>query len=366
MGNRNSKNQELYTWIAFLFLLFVVCTCLADSLLNPGITKQNIVIQEPSAHLGNNKQYEASLFLCESQGKLYFYAINTPLSMWHYNGYLSVFENGSIRRVKKLRENVFASHSGLVYYDSYTDDNSDRDVSCYSIVEDKNSQLVTVSDIGSDRLQHGACFFGVDGTFYVPTSDQRTAFYPIIGDQVNEPVEMQEMYVYGDNTLIVNQDIFSHMQISFESQEENNIVFDSRIISGKASVFPCSDGLLIHSEYRGNLLYFIEGDSGNLIELFTVPCDRSVSAVNVHEDYIFLSLLRYENYDTVFAKRYDNDTVEGTYKIDLRDYSVKKISNKIYNGLYIFDDTGIYACDEGYNIYKLDFEGNQLCTLLEN
>lgn len=366
MSNRKPRKNSFLIWCTLSAVICAVCISMVFYMLRPIITDQSVVIQDPSIHLGNNQQYEASLFLFEFQGKLYFHAIDMPVSMSYYNGYLSVFDNGSARRVTQLNENVFATCEGFVYFESATDSAYDRDVSCYSISDNRELQLVTVENINSNSLQHGACFFGSDGVFYVPTNGSFTAFHPIIGDNVNESLGMNEMYIYGDNTIIIHQDEFGNTQISFTCPDKTSIVFDSKIISGKASVFPCHEGLLIHSEYYGNLLYFIEGDSGDLIELFTVPCDRSVSAVNVHEDMVFLSFKRYEDYDTVFAKRFENDNVEGTYRIDLRDYSVVKISDAVYDGLYIFDDTGIYACDDGYNIHKLDYDGKYLFTLLEN
>ena len=63
---------------------------------------------------------------------------------------------------------------------------------------------------------------------------------------------------------------------------------------------------------------------------------------------------------------FEKDTAEGTYRIDLTDFSVVKVSDQIYNGLYYFGGDCLYTCDEYCNIYVLDMQGNILNTVLEN
>lgn len=85
---------------------------------------------------------------------------------------------------------------------------------------------------------------------------------------------------------------------------------------------------------------------------------------NVFEDKLYYYVERYEKYGILGMTRFENDEIEGTFIINLKDLSVEKVSDKIYNGLYIFDDTGIYACDDKCNIVKLDFDGKMVGTLL--
>ncbi|MBR6271068.1 MAG: hypothetical protein IKR26_02810, partial [Lachnospiraceae bacterium] len=51
------------------------------------------------------------------------------------------------------------------------------------------------------------------------------------------------------------------------------------------------------------------------------------------------------------------DVISGTYIVDLDDYSIHKINNIIFDNLYIFDNTGIYAVDIDENVYKLTSDG---------
>ena len=50
--------------------------------------------------------------------------------------------------------------------------------------------------------------------------------------------------------------------------------------------------------------------------------------------------------------------MEGTYRISLKDYSVEKLNDNIYDGLYYFGDAYIYACDRDGGIYRLNLDGS--------
>ena len=42
----------------------------------------------------------------------------------------------------------------------------------------------------------------------------------------------------------------------------------------------------------------------------------------------------------------------------------QKISNKIYSGMWIYDNSGIIACTYSNDIVLLDFAGKKKCTLV--
>ena len=56
----------------------------------------------------------------------------------------------------------------------------------------------------------------------------------------------------------------------------------------------------------------------------------------------------------------------GTFRIDTEDFSVEKISDYVYDGLFIFDNESIFACDTGKNIYQLDMDGRVLKTVISH
>ena len=135
---------------------------------------------------------------------------------------------------------------------------------------------------------------------------------------------------------------------------------------GDKSLIPCETGLLVYNQTHENLLYFIDDKTGEVHNLFEIECMSSVSTVNIYENYVFLSFKRYEKWGGFPEKmlEYKNDTVQGTYRIDLNDGSSTKISDEIYDALYIFGEGIIYATDSEGQIFKLDFDGNVTENLL--
>ncbi|MBQ6569520.1 MAG: hypothetical protein IJL87_04620 [Clostridia bacterium] len=47
----------------------------------------------------------------------------------------------------------------------------------------------------------------------------------------------------------------------------------------------------------------------------------------------------------------------GTYKIDLSDFSSEKISDKIFNGMFNFDDKALYCCTDEGEVYRMSPDG---------
>ena len=124
--------------------------------------------------------------------------------------------------------------------------------------------------------------------------------------------------------------------------------------------------MLINDGY-GNLIYYIQED-GQILDVFPeFMCFSSESSINFYEHYIFVSFMRWEGWDEsgLGIKRFEDDQLAGTYRIDIRDFSIEKISDKIYSGMYIFDDSGIYTCDRDGNISKISFSGDELQLIVD-
>ena len=85
----------------------------------------------------------------------------------------------------------------------------------------------------------------------------------------------------------------------------------------------------------------------------------SDTAVAIVGDDVYISLKRYEGWGESGKglRRYENDTLEGTWRISLTDFSAVKISDTIYNGLYCFGDV-LLACDESCSVYRLHPDGS--------
>ena len=126
-------------------------------------------------------------------------------------------------------------------------------------------------------------------------------------------------------------------------------------------------GVLIYSYGGGHLLDIVTED-GTVKELFEVPYDVTDGAFTVYEEYVYLSVAKHDT-GTLLSegKNHRKEEFEGFYRIDLTDGRIEKLSDSIYNGLFIIDETGIYACpimNEGAGVIKLDFYGNALERVL--
>ncbi len=160
------------------------------------------------------------------------------------------------------------------------------------------------------------------------------------------------------------QSAVEHVYRQGKSGEVEEVVLAGAL---RRSLIPIDNGILVHNERTHDLLYLID-EGGHVTELFQIECEMSISSLTVNACDVFLSVRRLKMggpFGAGSTIRYSDDTLSGTYRISLADYAAQKISDKVYDGMYIFDDTGIYACDSSGNIYKLDFDGNVIDILME-
>lgn len=335
---------------------------LSYSCSTPYVTDSAVVITDAFYNQANYHQNETSVLLGEHEGKLYFlirkYASKLDESKYHK--YLSVFENGTAQRLAKVEGMPQAIANGNVYYwKAQFPEGYAADLCSYDIESRTESYIIS--------LDSGPCNISISmsGALHFPKDYDSEEYYTAYSDQtINsspKPTLQAGEYIYClayDTGLPDEAEIMRYDTAGGEKKL-------SEVPYGKKTLLPCTHGILVHNEGTGNLLYLIEND-GSVKKLFTVPCMTSISAVNVYGDYAYLSFLRYEGYGEIGMTRYDNDTLEGTWRINLLNGTKEKISDSIYNGIYIFDNTGIYVCDKACNIYKIDFSGKLTQILLKH
>ena len=324
------------------------------------ITNEPIIIGEVLNNPLNSKQYDTEVFMTTVDGKLYF------RSPYHYanpfSSHISVFADGSIESLYPAYWTAFCTVGPYIYYYMSAEDPYTVDVYCFNVQSGEEQYLLSSRHENGARLRAWECYFEEDGILYILKDDVEYMYYPVVGTTVGEPTEKQSEYRYGSMNYVYQT--LSKPQLTGYDQNGNAIHYHELIPKGVMSVIPCESGLLIHNLWYGNLLYFVVGETGELITLFEYPCDHSYSALNAYGDYAYFSVLRFRDYD-LFAAWFPGDDKYGTYRINLNTLEMEKINDNVYRGLYIFDDTGIYACDQRGCIYKLDFDGNVIMTLLE-
>lgn len=334
----------------------------------PIITKTSVEIQAKGVHPANNRQYQSSVWLGVFNGKLYFYPhCGTRLHKSSYDGFLCVFENGGVTKLTDLEEdkNSVIVQGFLSPFLYYWDNNTSLDKqSDFLYSYDLQSREEKLLYSGEANLTHNI-FLSGDGRSYFPLwaeNNEIPQFVCVKEGAFSSVIPLTEGYLINGKTY--------YAVAEYSDTVERLLCLDAdgflnEVPLGYAhqrTIIPCENGLLVHNESGPNILYWIN-DDGKVQELFSVECLDSKSAVNIHGTDVYLSFKRYKEYGESGMRRFENDTLEGTYRISLVDFTTQKISDTIYDGLYNFDDACLYACDEDCSIFQLDFDGNIIRTL---
>lgn len=342
--------------IALVIMLIgsVAFFAFSHNFLSSAVTKADLKIAETQFHPANYKQFASYINLGIYDGTLF---------MWNpRSSKLLRFIDGGFQTICTIDGAGVGFLYDCFYYEAeIKQEKYTYSICCYHLVKGEHTKLATI-ELGRVRDWH----FMEDGKVFAPVDWDRSSYVEIKNAQFAEEVEHPETYNVGGRAYFLEGAAEQATLMRYDT-DGSLYSYEAEIPYGEKSLIPCENGLLIHNETNGDFLFFVEAGSGNVVELFTVDCLYAQSAVNVHNGYAYLSFVRYTEMGplNLGGKRDENDELNGTYRISLLDYSVEKISDEIYNGLFIFDDTGIYACNEDNNIYKLDFEGQRILTILE-
>ena len=343
--------------VAFISLLWLSFYYLHNT---PKVTKEPVVITDSFYNQANHYQSAANVCMGEDSGQLYFniisYGATSDETTLLY--YFSVFENGTVRKIKKIEDDIDAASiaNGKFYYWKYPDDG--KSLVVYNIDTEEERTITSAHGVIVDLF--------IDASGAIRFSDGGDEYYAVPSD-LSVNLSERPTFQAGEYTY----------SLSFEGNRWTNpcIIRTDRagrekiieLEHGRKALIPCDYGVLVHNQGQEHLLYLIDNE-GSIQELFYVPCMSSISAVNVYGDYAYISFQRYEKYGKLGlgGVSFENDTLQGTWRISLSTGESEKISDNIYNGIYIFDNTGMYVCDDESNIYKLNFEGEIIQVLLEH
>lgn len=327
------------------------------------VTEQPVNINAREYNHANNCQKNASVWMAEHDGRLLFYSrwCTDVSERTKYYNQLSVFEDGTATRLDSADAVILARQGDYIYYYAWSDIELGKDkydLYCLNAANGKKTYLASVN------WQPEHSFVSADdGTLYILADNSEGRFYPVAGNTVGSQAVPKETYLLNDNVYSTEGEITKQLYVTDSSGIKKKI---DNIPGGEINIIPCDAGLLVHNPKDRDMLFLIDAETNELINLFPVSDGHPESTVNIHGNDVFLSFSRdfyHEDIDSYAP--IENDTLVGTYRISMDDFSVKKISDSVYTGLYIFDDSGIFACDDNSHIYKLDFDGNTVLTLLE-
>ena len=340
-------------WLGVILVLFILCYVVHFSCTRyHHITDLPIIVGESTYNPFNYCQYGTTVSMFTWDGKLYIFPYGAGVKE-QLKRKLCVFEENTIHTL--LDDcHVYAVENGYVYYDEMKNSYSQSyQLMCLDLRSAQVTELLPTEDLWSDVI------VDEEQTCYIPKDFRLSSYYAVKDGVVTECKEAPRKYLVGENTYTVEDGDL----ICYRSSGLREVVLDS-IGIGKIYIIPHQLGLLVFNNGATDLLYFIPNATGEIEQLFAVQGLSTESSANVYGEFVYVSFVRYKGFDDIGVTKYENDTVEGTYRISLVDRSVEKLTDEKYDGLYIFDDTGIFACKDGC-IYKLNFDGQRILTLLE-
>lgn len=339
-------------YVLFLLVAIISFSAMFSTSSQYHITDSDVTVCSNSHNSANQYQVNASVRLFAWNGQLYFFPCG-PNAKKQFYGELCVFEDKTVKSILDANW-VYAVENGFIYYEEPNDTSKQSTkLKCYDIEAAKSIEVAVVDDLWANDA-----FIDETGVCYIPKDFRLSAYYVLKDGEIREQTKIPNQYSVGNKWFIIeNGDL-----VCYHESGEKEVLINSVGI-GKLSIVPCNSGLLVMNNGATDLLYFISGDNGQISELFTFEGFSTESAVNVHGEWVYVSFSRYKSLEGCSISKFENDTMEGTYRINLSDRTAEKLSDTIYDGLYIFDDTGIYACKAG-RIYKLDFNGDVIMTLL--
>lgn len=365
--------QRMKAMVWMILCMIIVCMvaliCFGSALFRRSASvPEGLVISVSDVFCSaNHAQSQSFVWMGAYQGELYFCPKNPyTMRMTVYDGWLCVFRDGKVEKLMALRDNthIIGLSDGFIYYWVYRNAQDEDVLYGYDLKHREESVLF----VGRAGYRYAASF-SPDGALTVPCitdeSGKEVRLLRIVRGKLCADSNDKAGYVLGERRYSISNG--DYLDDILMVEDASGLVQRIPLAAAQnRALIPCGDQLLIHNEGDQELLYSVN-TSGELKLLFQTECLNSCSAVTVVGNNAYLSLLRYEKLGPLAlgGVRYEDDQVEGTYRVNLDDFSVRKISNEIYNGLYYFGGDCLYACDQNCNIYRLGLDGNVLETLFQ-
>lgn len=306
-----------------------------------------------NSHPANRVQSPFRMDLMSYEGELYLFKEEGLFDQYT----LCKFSDGRVKNVFRPKEcyRFLGLVNEYLYYSVDGEEVFVETIRCYNLKTNKDIALCT------EKLNSAFASIGYseDGSIFIPVfqsdSTDPAQYIQIKGDKVIATDSPGMGFQLGERNYSIRAIEYYHEVVCSDGRYPDEPLV--RYGGNWPRIIPFEKGLLIHNSEGGTILKWID-INGNETILFSVPCMDAVSAANIHGSDVYFSFMRFEEYGSIGMRRYENDTLEGTYRLSLKDFTFEKINDWIFNGLYNFDDTGFYCTDDKYNIYKMDFDGN--------
>ena len=344
--------------IVVLVILVIAAITLCVGLLRVSmepykVTDNTIGIKQTNIPNANRHQNNASVVLIPVDDQLYYYVRSWPGALGRrskFDMFLCSIEQGKISRMEEI-DFLFGTDGQFVYHQR------EDLLICYNIEKNEEWEILPLTEF------HYVYHLDDDGILrIIPDEDSNLCYWIKSGEIIavtEEPPDVE--YQLGEKTYRLSKKLSSKYKLYCQDED-----ISDQLATGKyRAIVPYLNGLLLINDGYGTPVYYIN-DLGEIRALFPeIPCMCATSSVNFYENYVFLSFKRWEGYAGIGMSSYENDTLEGTYRIDMVDGTTEKISDQIYNGMFIFDDSGIFCTNRNGDIMKIDFDGNVLIPIVD-
>ena len=378
---KNRKKAVIISIIVLCILIFGIIKIVSDMIPEFIATNNPLIVDSSYNSPANNWQYETDIWMGVYNHQLYFLPSKPEISSSKYYNCLCTIENGKIVRlvsIKKIKPSIIGFVNETLYIQSephQEQNHSQDDYALYDVrLSDMELKKIFSFSQLSDRNNRYArflknTFYQDNGEVYIPILPEHgedPSFLQVLDDTVLAITKIQTEYTVGEYRYSLEYEYGDDCEHVVQTNQDGK---RERLDFGRATlrtVIPTKNGLLVHNVrplLSEEILYYID-ETGTVTTLFSTPQLRSYSSVTVYENDVYLSVKRYEDWGEIGMKGYEADTIEGTYHISLADYSVNKINDRVFSGLYIFDHSGIYACSDNCSIYKMDFDGSIIEEIL--
>ena len=365
LGGVIMKKRQNKILISFSFIIIFCGGILLWRIYKrPHISKEIIPVfdKQIDYHPMNNSQYLASVWMGVYDHKLWILPqCGDSIQRTEYDGWLCCFQNEKLQKLTRLADgkqqypfwkDQFLYYWKLTYTNCY--------LYCYNLAQKRETVLYKTMDFPQVNPSLSS-----QGFIYMPVStktDDQIEYLLIDQEEIKQVQNDREGVVFHGTEYKIQL----HDTVSTASKATLTWGTENRYQLGLArtrAMITTEKGLLIHNEGYQQLLYKVD-HSGEIQCIFSVPCMDSESALTCVGNYAYLSLKRFEGFGDYGSKRFENDQMEGTWRINIEDGSKEKISELIFDGMYVFDDRYIWACTDECSIYRLDTSNGSIDALM--
>jgi len=292
-------------------------------------------IREAPLNPCNLRQLDADTEIFADNGHLYIYTKDEARMPYHNFSLYEVTKEG-LKEIPISDEGmILVVFGGYCYYKVPIENK----LYCQNLKTEEVTLLCTDTEVRADE-----CFIR-ENTLYFPKNHKLTSWLAVTGNTCVEVTDVHETYELDGRRYYWKKINGNSKLVCYDVANDKEDILESAKIKPNRLI-PTDHGIGMCTGFNESLLCFIEKGSGKVVTLFTGKDPDAIyrSAVNVHNEYAYLSIYREHINDLGWYAIKEQNEEDGTYRINLKDYSVEKINDTSYTGLYIFDDTGIFAC----------------------